>query len=166
MSVGSSAGWVFRLGPQHLYPFFQSLHPFISEPRDRNMDEDELVHIILHGMDLYYSSLPLICFGAFSQLSCKFSCPFRALCSMVLQEKLLNPSEGSPELCGSSPSPACPLSSACVPVSCHLHWRLPAATCWVTPPSTSPASLLLCPAQPGDTPHVEASFRPIAGSFQ
>lgn len=79
MRVGSSAGWVFRLGPQHLYPFFQSLHPFISEPRDRNMDQ--LFPIILHGMDLYSSSFPLmVFFGVFSQLSCKFSFRFRALC--------------------------------------------------------------------------------------
>lgn len=55
MSVGSSAGWVFRLGPQHLYPFFQPLHPFISEPRDRNMDQ--LVPIFLHVTDLYSSVL-------------------------------------------------------------------------------------------------------------
>lgn len=36
VSVGSSTRCVFRLGPQHLYSFFKPLHPFISEPKDRN----------------------------------------------------------------------------------------------------------------------------------
>lgn len=56
MNVGSSARWVFRLGPQHLYPFFQPLHPFISEPKDRNMDQ--LVPVFLQGTDLYSSCFP------------------------------------------------------------------------------------------------------------
>lgn len=156
MSVGSSAGWIFGLGPQHLYPFFQPLHPFISEPRDRNMDQ--LVPTILHGMDLHSSSFPLrIFFGSFSQLSCKFSCPFRALFWKVLQDKLLSPGEGSPGLCCSSPSPVCPLSSACVPE--WLVTALEIACCHLLGHITQhfPASLLLCPAQLGDTANAEPS---------